>query len=352
MTAQVPRRRAAGILAATAVAALALAGCSSGGGRTESAVPGAGDNAVKEADLSGGQGGAVGAPSGAEQPGDPQQAPNKVEPQQRSIIYTGTMSVRVDNVQEAADKAISIATGFGGLVGGDRRTLNDDRSEAQLTLRVPADKFTATLDALARELGKEESRGIQTQDVTETVLDLDVRLASQQASVDRVRVLLARAQTIGEIVSIESELTRREAELASLKQRKDRVSDLVALSTITVTLRGPSAPTPPDGDETGFLAGLKNGWTGFLASVKVVLTVFGWLLPWVIAIGVPAWLIVWLLRRRRGPLLGPAAATCRRHTACHLPHHPRTSPPRPDPPPRRRSRAKRRESISNHAAFP
>jgi hypothetical protein len=217
------------------------------------------------------------------------------------------MSVRVDNVQDAANRAADVALGLGGLVGADRRTLNDQHSEAQITLRVPADRFEAALDALAA-LGTEESRAVRTEDVTETVLDLDVRLASQQASVDRVRVLLARAQTIGEVVSVEAELTRREAELASLKTRKERLADLVALSTITVSLLGPDAPSVREEPETGFIAGLKDGWEGFLTSVQVVLTVAGWLLPWAIAIGLPIWLAIWLLRRRR-PALATAGAS-------------------------------------------
>jgi hypothetical protein len=83
-------------------------------------------------------------------------------------------------------------------------------------------------------------------------------------------------------------------------------------------LHGPAAtvagPTEP---ETGFLAGLKAGWKGFLASVKIVLTVAGWLLPWAIAILLPLWLVLMLTRRRRArkspppppaPLLAPASA--------------------------------------------
>ena len=54
------------------------------------------------------------------------------------------------------------------------------------------------------------------------------------------------------------------------------------------------------------MAGLKAGWKGFLASVKIVLTVAGWLLPWAIAIGVPLWFLLWLRRRRRRARMQPA----------------------------------------------
>jgi hypothetical protein len=174
-------------------------------------------------------------------------------------------------------------------------------------LRVPADKFSTTLSDLSR-LGTEESRSVQTEDVTETVIDLDARLATQRTSVNRVRALLERANSVGEIVSIEAELTRREAELASLEQRKAKLSDQVSLSTITVDLRGPEAPSEQPTEQTGFVAGLKAGWNGFLASVQVVLTIVGWLLPWLLAIGAPLWLVLWLLRRRRPSVIQPAPA--------------------------------------------
>ena len=71
------------------------------------------------------------------------------------------------------------------------------------------------MDRLA-QLGDEQTRSVQTQDVTESLVDVESRLVTQQASVDRVRALLAKANTIGEVVSIESELTKREADLDSL----------------------------------------------------------------------------------------------------------------------------------------
>ena len=52
---------------------------------------------------------------------------------------------------------------------------------------------------------------------------------------------------------------------------------------------------------TGFLAGLKGGWEAFTASVVVVLTAVGAVLPFAVAaavVGLPLW---WALRRRRTP---------------------------------------------------
>jgi hypothetical protein len=308
MTTSLRRRVGAGLLIPAALAVLTLAGCTSNTSGSQTSAPAAGPapNDLSKEDAGQGAGGLaqdVPAPQAAQAPDGSVRAPNQpqqqqVEPVQRSIIYSANVSVTVSDVNKAADDATAAARDAGGSVSADQRSLDNDRSVATLTLRVPSTAFASTVEKVAK-LGTEVSRSVQSQDVTENLIDVDARIATQRASVDRVRALLAQAKTIGEVVSIESELTRREADLDSLIQRKDKLSGLVALSTITVTLRGPAAPVPPNpsGDEGGFLGGLKSGWHAFLVSAKGVLLVLGWLLPWALVIGIPVW-VVWYGRRQ------------------------------------------------------
>jgi hypothetical protein len=310
-------RLAAGLATVLVTAALATTACgaadnsspTSGGVAADGR--GAADNAAGEKAAPGGAGedGAAGAPAPAAEPGAQPAQDVKIAPNERSIIYTGSITVAVDDVRSAADKAGVIATGSGGFIGADKRNFTGGRSEAQLVLRVPAAAYTSALDALGK-LGTEEARSGAQDDVTEAVVDLDARIASQQASVNRTRALLAKANTIGEIVSVESELTRREADLASLQARKRSLADRVDLSTITVFLHSRDTPAPgPVEPDSGFVAGLKGGWHAFVSSVQVLLTILGALTPFVVAIGVPVWLILWWLRRRRDPAMRPLAVS-------------------------------------------
>jgi hypothetical protein len=298
-----PARRLGVALAAGLISLLALAGCSAAGTQTDESAPAGGPIAPAPAENAAG-GGAGYSDGGDAAPGDAPLAPL----QERALVYTGALTVEVESVVRAADEASALVTGLNGVVAGDTRSIDGDRSQATLVLRVPADRFASTLDRLAK-LGTEESRQVQADDVTEQLVDLDARIATQQASVDRIRALLAQAQNIGEIVSLESELTNRQAELDSLTQRRATMSGLVELATITVFLHEPASPGSVDEPETGFLAGLRAGWDGFLASVTIVITIAGWLVPWVIAIGVPVLVIVSIVRRRRRrPVAAPPAA--------------------------------------------
>lgn len=326
-------RRAAGMAAAAVMIGAALvagaAGCSadSDAGSTNAAAdgpaagaaqqdtaadPGTADQAAADPAADAAKTQEDGTPAGAGAAGQPA----RFRADERSIVYTGSMTVRVDAPNAAAGKAIALVAGAGGFVGSDKRTAHDGHSEATLVLRVPAAKFTTVVDQLARDLGgKEQDRALNTEDVTEQVVDIDARIASQQASVNRTRTLLASARTVAEIVSVEGELARREAELASLQAKQRRLGDLTALSTITLTLVEPTAPDATDPEDSGFLAGLKAGWSAFVASMKALLTVLGALLPWLLILGLPVAGVLWYLRRRArrataltdGPPQGAAA---------------------------------------------
>ncbi|HEY2669595.1 MAG TPA: DUF4349 domain-containing protein [Rugosimonospora sp.] len=229
----------------------------------------------------------------------------------RSIIYTGSMTLRVGNVDDAATQLEGLATAAGGFVGGDTRDLDAGRSTATLVLRVPAEKFGGILDAISKRIGGQEvSRKVSTEDVTEKAIDLDARIQSQEASVERVRALLAKAESLSDITSIESQLTQREADLESMQADKRNLDDLTALSTVTVSLLGPQAtpPKPKPKAETGFWPGLKGGWHAFAGAVRVLLLVLGAVLPFAVVVGVPVLAVFWLRRRRRSARPGAAAA--------------------------------------------
>jgi hypothetical protein len=308
------RRRTAVFISLGLALTAALAGCGSAtrNASSSSAGGGAAPAAAPNENLKAGgvaQDGAV-AKGGGPAPAKPD-LPNASAG--RSIIYNGSITVRVDNVTTKAAQLTSLAIGAGGLVSGDERTMDEGKSIATITLRIPAAQFTDVLNQIGK-LGKEENRRVSAQDVTAQVVDLNARIQSQQASVDRVRALLARAQSIADITAIEAELARREADLESMQAQQRNLADLTALSTIAVTLLGPDVATPKPA-ESGFLAGLKAGWKAFAASVRVLLTVLGAVLPFAIAIGVPVWLVVFWLRRRRAHATGtptgaaPSSAT-------------------------------------------
>jgi hypothetical protein len=216
----------------------------------------------------------------------------------RDVVRTAQLTLQVPDPTAESRSVRTAAAAAGGFVAEEQA----DGTGAWIVVRVPVSALDRLVDDLAAT-GTVLGRSSRAQDATEQVVDLDSRVATQQASVTRVRTLLAQATSIGDVVAVESELARREADLDSLQRRLATLRDRVALSTLTVELRG-AATTEPSGPPPGFGTGLGAGWAGLKVVGAAVATAAGFLLPFLpliaLAVGV-----TWVLVRRRGGRGGP-----------------------------------------------
>ena len=120
---------------------------------------------------------------------------------------------------------------------------------SRLVLRIPASDFTETVDALEK-VGELESSNKSSEDVSFDVIDTRARIRAQEQSLRRVELLLERAESIRDVVSIESELTRRQAELEALKSKqaylatRRRTPPSPSTSSEGRARRSPRSPTP------------------------------------------------------------------------------------------------------------
>ncbi|MBB5854596.1 DUF4349 domain-containing protein [Amycolatopsis umgeniensis] len=279
--------------------ALTLAGCSaSESGGESAAMPMSADGKQAAPNQgapnkdSAGKAGQEKAPAPAGQPGVTD----------RKLVRTASLELTTPNVADVISQIRVVTQGAVGYTGQE----STQEKRATITVVVPSERLDGVLDQLGK-LGKQVRREVTATDVTEQMVDIDSRLATQKASVERIRALLARATSVSEITSVESELTSREAELESLLKRRESLAGSVAMSTISVQVK---AETVAAAEESGggFFGGLTNGWDAFLTFGGGLLTVLGAMAPFVLVFGVPAVALVWWLRKRRRPV-EPAMAT-------------------------------------------
>jgi len=183
----------------------------------------------------------------------------------------------------------------------DRRS--DKISDSSLTLRVPTSDCAEAMDALA-PIGKVEHQSRKSEDVTTKVLDNDARVRAAERAIRQIEVLLGRADALRDIIAIESDLARRQADLDSLKSQQAWLEDQTSLSTINVQLSRPGEA--PVDEARGFLAGIEDGWGAMVNATVVLLTILGAVLPFALLLalfGVPLWMV---LRRRVSAASAPA----------------------------------------------
>ncbi|MEV4260120.1 DUF4349 domain-containing protein [Kribbella sp. NPDC049584] len=223
----------------------------------------------------------------------------------RAIIKTGSLTVEGDDVSDMRQKAVLAIAGLDGQVSSEDTGSDPDGkvTRANLVLKVPTKSFETAIQRLS-DLGKRLQIHQESTDVTEQVVDVASRIESQRASLERMRALMTKANTIAEIVSVESELTRRESDLEALLAKQKNLSLQTDLATLTLTLTEKGKPpvqTEPTQDK-GFLAGLKGGWHAFTAVFSALATAVGAMLPFLVLlaiIAVPLWRFRHRLQRKQ-----------------------------------------------------
>ena len=216
----------------------------------------------------------------------------------RQVITTGWVTITVDKPLDAASEAVKITEGAGGRVDGrtEYAPVNGDQGSATLTLRLPADSLTQTLEKL-KELGTVQEVSLNAADVTMQTQDLDARISALSASVDRLLTLLSSAVDTDTLIQLETAISDRQGELESLESQRRYFADQVALSTVTLNLQSVSAAPVQEPDT--FLDGLVAGWNSFIAFFAGLIVVIGVLLPWLVFLGIILGIVLFVLKRRK-----------------------------------------------------
>ncbi|MFE5847659.1 DUF4349 domain-containing protein [Streptomyces niveus] len=231
------------------------------------------------------------------------------------VIRTATLSVEVKSVTKALAEARSVALGAGGVIEDETtERVDDSYITSHVVLRVPEAEYDSVLTELAGT-GKLLSRTANAKDVTEQVVDVNSRIATQRASVNRVRKLMDQAQDITDVVALESQLNTRQAELESLLAKQASLADRTTMATVTLDLSERAKEEKADEDDgPGFLDALGGGWDAFVSVLRWIVVVLAAILPFVVALAVL--FVLWrvfgvrltALRARRTPAVEPIAA--------------------------------------------
>lgn len=220
--------------------------------------------------------------------------------QQRVIIRTGNIRMTADEPLEVREEIEQLVQGFA-AEGAFIVSVNEfggrgtEAPNITMVIRVPAQHFEETMDTIA-ELGVEIfDRNESAQDVTEEFVDLQARLESLEAARDRLLEIIEEAETTEALLQAEEQLTRREAEIESIKGRLQFLSESARLSSITVNIEPTRLSTPVDTrwrpgetvrDAFDNLLDSLRGFGNFL--IRFTISV----LPWLVLFGAVAYGVV------------------------------------------------------------
>ncbi len=232
--------------------------------------------------------------------------PPTLVPTERRVVRNAELSLIVADAPVAADRMVELADSLGGYASDIQADRRDELMHYRIVLRVPAARLDQTLAVVKALAVRVESEALQTEDVTEQVVDLEARLKTLVATEAELQALLAesrsRRSNVEEIMAIYRELVGIRTQIEQARAQLEMIDNRVALSTITIQLRPEAGSGPLVGDRwrpggtvrsaVRTLVDVLQGIADMAIYVAIVLV------PIAVILAAP-FLLVALLRRRR-----------------------------------------------------
>ena len=153
--------------------------------------------------------------------------------QNRMLVWRAWLTVEVSDVGKAMSEIEGIARQSGGYI----ESKNDSGEQwAGATIRVPTDNLSSTM-ALLESVGEIKTRRVSSEDVTDQYVDVDARVKTMIDLRDRLRALLDKAQDVKDILAIEKELSRVQADIESMQARLKALKGKADLATVSISIR-------------------------------------------------------------------------------------------------------------------
>lgn len=228
----------------------------------------------------------------------PPQEPTPVEVREvvkKKIIKDGRLGIEVKDIQTAKARIDEMVKSHEAYYANENFNNTEFELSYNLIIRVPSASFEKMINDIEAGDGEIQYKAIDARDVTDQFIDMETRLENKKNYLKRYNELLARANSVREILDIEEKIRGLEEEVESTTGRLKYLSDLVDYSTLNLTISEKKDfhynPVSRDKFTEKLKQSLSKGWYGFVDFLLFVIKI--WPL-WIIAA-----VIIYLLKKTR-----------------------------------------------------
>lgn len=236
-------------------------------------------------------------------------------PANTKLIYTAWIELETTGFDAAIAGLESLVANMGGYFENSSINNYGSYRHGSYTVRIPAANFDSFCTAVG-ELCQLNSIERSARDVSEAYYDTESRLVTQQTKLERLQNLLAKADNMEDIISLETAISETELEIEQLTGTLRKYDSLVGYSTVDINIDEVYQLTEVEEPVIGFGAKLaeafKRGSSNFVDSLQRTMLRFarnwvGWII-WIIIIAVVVFFVVRHLRKRRTRYAPPPTA--------------------------------------------
>ncbi len=223
----------------------------------------------------------------------------------RQIVQSAQLSLSTNpkDVDTVAQQVFNVIAAQNGVVKSSQVTAtNSANGYAQFELSVPSANLSQAMGALSRLHGASVvSRTDSTQDITQQVGGVGMRLADARALHAALLRRLAAATTTAEIDSLKAQIAADEATIARYQTSLHSLHRQVNFSNIAVTINAASAPGHPVSGGGSFTIGKAAHDAGrvLVVAAGVALITLAIMVPAGLVLALILWVAFGIRRRRR-----------------------------------------------------
>lgn len=195
-----------------------------------------------------------------------------VTPQNQKLIRTIRLDAETEDMDTLLSQVEKRVAELGGYVEAreiyNGSMYNSSRyRNASLTIRIPAAKLDSFVDHV-EEVSNITSNTETTDDVTLQYVSIESRIKALQIEEERLLELLAKADNMSDLLTIESRLTEVRYELENITSQLRVLENKVNYGTIHLDVSEVVEYTEPEPENgwqrmgSGFVKSLKGLWTG------------------------------------------------------------------------------------------
>lgn len=171
------------------------------------------------------------------------------ETQIRMVIKDASLSIVVENPGATMEAISSLAEDLGGYVVTSNlyRTQTEGGLEvpqANITLRVPADRLDQALEVIKSGAGQVLSENVSGQDVTQEYTDLDSRLRNLERAEEQLADIMDQARDTDDVLSVYNRLVEVREQIEIIKGQMLYFERSAAMSSISVYIQANEAVQP------------------------------------------------------------------------------------------------------------
>ena len=141
-------------------------------------------------------------------------------PIERKIIRTANLRMQVDDVEKSSAKIEALIKQKGGFISDVNMSASGSYITNNITIRIPNERLDSLLDSFSGEAIHIDYKRINSKDVTEEFVDIELRLKTKKEVRDRyIDVLRNKAKTVEEILNAEERIRVIQEEIESKEGR-------------------------------------------------------------------------------------------------------------------------------------